>query len=170
MFDQGSQVLAAIVDGSGSWGSGREAADFTRDALANLWPRRPMSASLIAQDIADVVQDVPAHLRSDDYGWAFSIAVVLLGHTLLETVAAGSYCVDVIRHDATINLFRPAMLVDELVRRGELAANEVHSCPHGGVCIGPFVGDSYAVPLALASRAVARRPRRRHSQRSQECT
>jgi len=154
LFDQGSQVIAAIVDGSSSWGTGREAADFTRNALGNLWPRRPMSASLIAQDIADVVEQVPAHLRSDDFGWSFSITVILLSGTLLETVAAGFYRVDVLRHGGTINIFRPAMLVDQLIASGQLAAHEVDTFPHRGVCIGPFAGDSNAAQLSLTTQAL----------------
>lgn len=135
LFDTGEQRVAAIVDGSGSWGSGREGADLARDSLNALWPRPTWSTSVIANDVSAVVAQTPTTLREDDFGCSFSVVVLLCSKTLVQIVACGFYRVDVVSVNKRENLFRPMMLVDQLLASGAITRDQVPAFPHQGVCV-----------------------------------
>lgn len=73
-----TQSLAAIVDGAGSWGSGREAADWARERLGERWRRgSSWSPHQLAEDISVAASSTPAVLRDPELGWSFSITCLL---------------------------------------------------------------------------------------------
>jgi hypothetical protein len=155
LFRSAAQSLVAIVDGSGSWGSGREAADLARDVLASRWgSTAEWSVAGIASDISEVALSTPKELRDQEFGWSFSVTCLLCAHDLIESVAAGFYRVDVLRPSGMANLFRPAMLVDQLLAAGILRAETVATFPHRHVSLGPFVGDRDRVELTTARHIV----------------
>lgn len=151
-FDRDASSLIAIIDGSGSWGSGREAADRSRGILAASWGRSPQwSAAQLAETIAEAVLSTPQELRDSEFGWAFSITALLCYETRVECLAAGAYRADVIAPQTVTTLFRPKTLADDLLERRILAAEELEDFPHPDVCLGPFLGDSESVSLTTAA-------------------
>lgn len=156
VFRNETQTLAAIVDGAGSWGFGREAADRTRQNLADRWPSaRNWSMERLAEDISTVALSTPDDLRDPEFGWSFSVTCVLAADGLVEYVAAGFYRVDVCAPSGTVTLFRPEMLIDQLLANGTLTPQAAAVFPHRRICLGPFVGDRNEVVLTRAKHAVA---------------
>src|SRR5688500_7833103 len=75
LLDDGRQRLAAIIDGAGSWGSGRAAADLAREVLRARWSQGKWSLAAIADDVRLAAQETPAALR-EDLDWTFSVTVL----------------------------------------------------------------------------------------------
>jgi hypothetical protein len=154
-FRGAAQSLVAIVDGSGSWGSGREAADHARNVLSSRWgSTAEWSVASISNDISEVALSTPNELRDQEFGWSFSVTCLLCAHDLIELVAAGFYRVDVLKPSGMANLFRPAMLVDQLLADGTLRPETVATFSHQHICLGPFVGDRDRVELTTARHVV----------------
>jgi hypothetical protein len=155
VFNSDTQSLVAIVDGSGSWGSGVEAADRARHLLDSRWRgTRDWSVAGLARDISEVALSTPANLRDKEFGWSFSVTCLLCTHDVLDLVAAGFYQVDIVGPSGTLTLFRPTMLIDQLLADGTLQPEAVAAFPHRHVCLGPFVGDRDEVSLSTARRIV----------------
>lgn len=151
LFSNERQSLAAIVDGAGSWGTGREAADLSRSILGALWAHNTeWSTSQIMQDINGAAARTPDSLREAEFGWSFSVTALLCSDGVVESVAAGFYRVDVLGPRPTKTLFRPSMLVDDLLAKGSLTPDTAETFPHRNICLGPFVGDNGKVSLAIA--------------------
>jgi hypothetical protein len=156
LFRTETQTLTVIVDGSGSWGSGREAADRTRDALADRWrDARNWSLDSLAEDLSTAASSTPNELRDSEFGWSFSATCLLATENLIECVAAGFYRVDVCAPSGMATLFRPEMLLDQLVADGTLSPQAAAVFPHRHVCLGPFIGDKDDVTLSRARHVVA---------------
>ncbi len=151
VIENGAQAVAAIVDGSGSWGHGAEAADRARDLLADRWRRfEGWSSELLAHDISEVALSTPDSLRDRDFGWSFSVTAVSFEGDAVECVAAGLYRVDVLGAQGTMSVFRPEMAVDRLLADGQLSLEGVDGSAVRDVCLGPFVGDDDRVQLTTA--------------------
>lgn len=149
-----SQTLAAIVDGAGSWGSGREAADWTRRKLAARWgSARSWRLGGLADDISTVAFSTPTEFRDPEFGWSFSVTCLLASDGFVECVAAGFYRVDVCAPTGVSNVFRPEMLRDRLAARGTPPETAAH-LPHASICLGPFVGEHDRVALTFTNHAV----------------
>jgi hypothetical protein len=156
VFQNETQSLGAIIDGSGSWGSGREAADRTRELLGNRWQSaEDWSADSLIDDISTVASSTPNDLRDREFGWSFSVTCLLCTHDLIVCAAAGFYRVDVRGRSGTTTLFRPEMLVDQFLANGTLTAETAAAFPHRNICLGPFVGDRDLVALSTARHVVA---------------
>jgi hypothetical protein len=150
LFSNGRQSLAAIVDGAGSWGTGHEAADLSRSILGALWAHKAeWSTSQIVQDITVAAARTPESLRDPEFGWSFSVTTLLFSDGVVESVAAGFYRVDVLGPRPTKTLFRPSMLVDDLLAKGILTPDTLETFPHRHICLGRFVGDNGKVSLAI---------------------
>lgn len=150
-----AQTLAAIVDGAGSWGSGRQAADWTRGELARGWTSaRNWTAASLAADISTVAASTPDSLRDPEFGWSFSVTCVLMTQSLVECVAAGFYRVDVCGPCGVVPLFRPEMLVDQLLANRTLTPQTAEVFPHSHICLGLFVGDRNEVVLTSLRHAI----------------
>ena len=155
LFHGDSQSLVAIVDGSGSWGSGVEAADRARHLIDSRWQSaRAWSVSSLVSDVSEIALSTPASLRDTEFGWSFSVTCLLCTRDSVECVAAGIYQVDILGPSGSMSLFRPTMLVDQLLADGTLQLDAVAGFPHQNVCLGPFVGDRDQVSLSVARRAV----------------
>ncbi len=156
IFRGHAQFLAVIIDGAGSWGSGREAADRSRDLLAQRWSdAKQWSVEALLKDISTVAASTPDDLRDRVFGWSFSATCLLCTDDLVECVAAGFYQVDVLGPSSRETLFRPEMLVDQLLANGTLTPQTVGTFEHRHVCLGPFVGDRDEVGLTSVRRRVA---------------
>ena len=148
-LQRGAESLAAIVDGSGSWGTGREAANLSRAHLESRWrSARGWSLSELQADIVEAAARTPETLRAEEFGWSYSVTVLLCSPALVEVLAAGLFRVDVLTRAGSEVLFRPRMLVDDLQAGAAHSEVDIVAFPHRDVCLGPFVGDE--VPLATA--------------------
>lgn len=151
VFQNQTQSLAVIIDGAGSWGSGREAADRARELLAARWrATAEWSVESVSADIATVASSTPANLRDTEFGWSFSVTCVLCTDDLVECMAAGVYRVDVLGTSDPKNLFRPELLIDQLLAEGTLTPEAAVSFAHRNICVGRFVGDRDDVVLDVA--------------------
>ncbi len=152
----GESVVAGVVDGVGSWGSGVEAADWARRRLEARWQAAlPLSALAVRRDVLAVVSDLPRDLRQDDGGCAFSVALVLVCGGLSDVVAAGAYGVECVDPRGSRSVFGPHRWVDEMLASGVLTSADAESHVLRNMIVGPFVtGDSPAdlawVPFVLA--------------------
>ena len=156
LFSNGRQSLAAIIDGAGSWGTGHEAADLSRSILGALWAHETgWSTAQIVQDVTDAAARTPDSLRDAEFGWSFSVTVLLCSDGVVESVAAGLYRVDVRGPGPTKTLFRPLMVIDDLLAKGALTPDNAETFRHQDVCLGPFVGDNGKVSLAIATHALS---------------
>lgn len=152
MIERGTQRLAAIVDGAGSWGSGREAADLTRTHLSSRWASAAAwTVAGLAADIAEAIKHIPDTLRDPYFGWDFSITALLCSQQDVELVAAGLYRVDILGPRGADVLFRPRMLLDEIVASGALTPESAVALEHQNICFGPFISDGS--PLSLTTRS-----------------
>jgi hypothetical protein len=156
LIRKGEGAVAAVIDGFGSWGSGAEAARWTLTRLGEEWAgQEALSELAVAQDVARVVDLTPNELRNDDLGWGFAVAVIVCKGAALTWYAAGSYSVHHFLGDARRALFRPRMLVDDLIASGASEA-QAAAFTHAHVVLGPFVGDGK--PTQLSSGTCVLRP------------
>ncbi len=135
-------TLVAVVDGMGSWGTGLETAAWTRAYLAERWRRSvPGTMEAVAGDILAACDAIPAELRDDTFGYGFSGAAVLVSAGSVQVAAAGQLAVYRVGASGAVPLFRPRMLIDGLLERGEIQAAEVDGFAHQHVCIQPLLAD-----------------------------
>ena len=136
------QILAGILDGSGSWGNGVEAAAWNRKRLLATWETTTTWAiPNLEADIRESASHTPEELRDVDFGWSFSAVVLVFSATAVSGATAGLYEIELIRGEKTRALHRPKMLVDELVGSGKLTRDEALTFEHRHVYLGPLVGD-----------------------------
>ncbi len=139
---RGEQSLSILGSGSGSWGTGAKAATWVVEKMSSCW--RAQSSwrfGALNDDLDSVVAQVPTHLRSDDFGWSFSLCCLLLSSSVVEYSAVGLFGIDIVTATASRQLYRPEMVIDRLVEAGrvEPAAAPQHSL--ADICTGPFFGD-----------------------------
>ena len=153
--DEGT-LLVAIFDGSGSWGTGIEAAAWTRARLGDLW-RAPttLSSDRIRDDLLAIEGTLPKELVGDEFGWSFSLLVALASRDRVTIVRVGNQSVIRLRSGRAERLAGPDMLVDRLVATGTCTVEEA-SAAVGHLCLGPYFGDSPAAVSGHAAEASAR--------------
>jgi hypothetical protein len=142
-------ILAGVVDGAGSWGTGVEAADWSLNRLTERWSSGPMDTARITTDVRDVARTLPAELQDPDDA-AYSVAFVLLSGTECHVVAAGCYGVVLLERSGRRDLFRPRVWTDPYVEDGRLTPEDARSHPLRGVAIGGFVADGKDADLATS--------------------
>lgn len=135
-------TLVAVVDGMGSWGTGLETAAWTRAHLAERWRRSvPGTMEAVAGDILAACDAIPAELRDDTFGYGFSGAAVLASAGSVEVVASGQLAVYRVGAAGAVPLFRPRMLVDDLLEKKLLQPAEVEAFADQHICIQPLLAD-----------------------------
>lgn len=142
-------LLAGIIDGTGCWGAGLEAADWSRRRLIQRWANLDLPSSLqIVEDIQAVAAALPAEFRESEFGCAFSVALALVQGRECHVIAAGAYGVRMVGPTESRALFTPRRWVDLPVEAGLLTAEAAPSHPLHRVMAGPFVADEQAsVPV-----------------------
>lgn len=141
-LQSGHANLLALFDGVGSWGYGMEAAAWTRLRLIERWERSvPAFIAAVAEDIATVSGAVPGEFRNTDFGCGFCGAAVLLGAGSVYVTAAGLFGVYLVNQFGLVPIFRPRMLVDQLLEEKQLSPDEIDAFAHQDVCVGPFLAD-----------------------------
>lgn len=141
-------VLAGVVDGAGSWGTGVEAADWSLERLTETWSRGPIDPARVAADVRAAARSLPAELRDPDT--AYSVAFALVRGMECHVVAAGCYGVVLLERRGRRDLFRPRTWTDPYVEDGTLTPEAARSHPLRGVMTGPFVADGKDADLATS--------------------
>ena len=132
------QSVLIMFDGSGSWGTGVEAASWFRDWLAANADTRSRHA--ITASLRTAIDQLPASIAEHEFHWSFSIvAAILNGHTI-ELGACGGFA-GVVRTQSTSQpLFTPARLIDQLVAQGHVTESDAEGHQYANVLCGPFFG------------------------------
>src|SRR5262245_34468123 len=87
-FRKGNSGVIAIVDGSASWDSGIEAANWVYDALTSKWGKAiPRRDADLSRDLLAAAASIPEEMRQGD---DFSFAAVLIDRDSIQVFAAGS--------------------------------------------------------------------------------
>ena len=147
----GDSTLLALFDGSGSWGTGRETAAWTRDRLHDQWQHaHPRSIAVIADDINRAVGTVPHDLRDGPFGWGFSGVVALLDGAVAHVAAAGMFATFMLAEGRATPIYRPRMLLDDYLARESLTPAEIEAFPHKHVYVGPLIGEQLPAQLAIS--------------------
>jgi len=115
-----------LFDGSGSWGSGAEAAAWFREQIAGKF-RNPdeISPNSVNQTLTDLIPTLPKQIAEED--WSFSLAVVIIERTAIHVGALGSISVLALRGNSLMRLYSPVRLVDELVSSGRITVAEAET-------------------------------------------
>lgn len=142
-------ALVAVIDGVGSWGTGMEAADWARHRLAQRWTSSsPMTPDTLAADILSVAAAIPGELQDPEWGWEFSVAALLVVDETLHALAAGIFEVTVVDAAGFHPIYDPETLMKQLLRSGQLTAEQAATFEHQNLYVGPLVGGSGAGVLA----------------------
>jgi hypothetical protein len=141
--DVADEKVVGLLDGSGDWGSGVAAADWTRQALRDRWSLAgPRSTAEMAADLREVLSRIPSSLSDPEFGMSFSAVLLLCGAKTVSAVCSGVYALRLVRHPAVRTLLRPRLLSDDLVANGQMTPEEVEAFPHRSICVGPALGVS----------------------------
>lgn len=144
-----------LLDGVASWGSGAEAAAWTRERLAREFADAPPAGPRELSDaLAVAIAAMPHSIASDDWGWSFSAAALLIADGRLHAATLGRHAIVMVRSRGTIVLATPARLVDDLVASGQIAAADAERHELSGILKGPFLGEAcadlpWAAPIAV---------------------
>lgn len=144
-------ALVAFFDAPGAWGYGGEAAAWTQDALADRWSsRQAPSIRSVLDDIHEIAGRTPREYRESDFGAEFDGAVFLARGTDLFVAAAGACTVVALGDAEHTMIFRPRMLIDDLLASGKLSPETVNDFPHKDICIGPYLGGDVEAPVTVS--------------------
>lgn len=140
-------VLVAVLDGSCSWGTGMEAASWSRDHLHDfLPPLARCGTDELRQSLIDLVASFPDDLWSDSLGPSISGLLVLYRSGEVLALGAGFYGVLIVGTGPPRRILNPPMLVDRLLEEGSLTISDVADFPYKSMATGPFLGETRNVP------------------------
>ncbi|WP_437828058.1 hypothetical protein [Sorangium sp. So ce1153] len=149
--DDRSQIVV-LFDGSGSWGTGAEAAAWCRESLAaNLAVGPDFTHTEFTQALEAAAATLSDVTRANEWGWSFSVAAIVIRDSVVYGLAAGGFSIGLLREGAPMRrLFAPDRLVDELVRTGQLSHGDAKTSTYRRILLSPCFGDK---PDALRTRA-----------------
>jgi hypothetical protein len=148
----GGTRLVVLLDGSGSWSAGAEAARRCHDHLVAAALPEDLGPGGVRALLAASLTDVPADWRTD--GFAFSVLALLARGTRLWTVSAGMFGAVRLGADGVTVLCPRDRLVDRLVRAGRMTADEAEVHPARHVVAG-FEGDPSVLRVRTDADALA---------------
>lgn len=142
--------LVGIVDGRGTWGNGHQAAEWTRGELERRWALAfPASIEDAAKATVEMANDAHERFDDADFGCSFCAILALIDAERLYVAAAGTFEAWLFSEAGARQLFRTALLVDEVIASGKLSSEEIAQFPHPNVCIGPFLADGRGRPMTV---------------------
>lgn len=128
-------------DGSGSWGTGGEAAAWFREWIATKSRISPQSVDAVTDLLSAAIRELPPEIVDcDGFGWAFSLAVIICRDGTVQVGSSGSVAALAVRSESIDRLFAPSRLVDELVKCGTISADEVENHKYRSVISSRFFG------------------------------
>jgi hypothetical protein len=130
-----------MVDGSGSWGPGIEAAAWFRDWLASAHKNdNTISTTDVTTALRAGIEQLPSVVIDDDFHWTFSIVAVIADDTTIRMGACGAFAAAAVSRSLIDRLLTPARPIDELVTRGHVSESEAECHKHSNMLSGPFFG------------------------------
>ncbi len=144
-----------LLDGVSSWGSGAEAAAWTRVRLAHVFELRPpTSPHALADELMSTLRNLPDSITADDWGWSFSVAAAVIYGGTIQVASLGRHAIIALKQGQSITLAAPIRLVDDLVALGRVSPADAERHPLNRIMKGPFLGDAGATldwnpPVAL---------------------
>ena len=129
-----------LLDGSGSWGAGAEAAAWIRHALAERLPDEEIEPKTVSAELTRAIAQLPDSISGDELGWHFSIAAVLFGGTHVQVTALGVFSILLIHNQEARPLVTAKRLIDDLVAAGHLSRAEAEQHEYRKILVGPFFG------------------------------
>ena len=90
-FPDGSS-LVLLMDASGSWGNGGEASQWFRAKLpSQLESSKAHGLSGILEVLSTLAPGLPKEIGESEFGWGFSVCVLLLHRDSLDVAIAGGF-------------------------------------------------------------------------------
>lgn len=135
------QLILYMMDGTGSWGSGVEAASWFRDWLADThMDDLRASPTTVSETLRAGIRQLPPAIRDDDYHWSFSIVAVIADDDTIQLGACGGFAAAAVSGTHIAHLLTPARLIDKLVAEGHVPESEAEGHKYAHVLCGPFFG------------------------------
>jgi hypothetical protein len=139
-----AHVGLVLLDGVESWGSGAEAAAWTREYLARRFEQGPpTSPEELSEALRRAIGAMPASISGDPWGWSFSAAAVLVRGAQLHAASMGRHAIIVVGSRGTTILATPPRVIDDLVAAGHVAAADAERHELSGVLKGPLLGETW---------------------------
>lgn len=138
LHPKNEQSALLMFDGSGSWGTGVEAASWFRDWPAmngNCESREAVNASLRCG-----IDHLPLTITDDDFHWSFSIVVAIVQNGTVQIGASGGFAAVMHSNSSIKPLFTPARFIDELVAHGHVSESDAEGHKYANILCGPFFG------------------------------
>lgn len=130
-----------MTDGSGSWGTGVEAAAWFRHWLANsLKGGDTITTTTITEILQAGIERLPLHIKNDDFHWTFSVVAMIADKATIQLGTCGGFAVSTLSPSQVVSLFAPIRLIDQLVQQGVVREAEAESHKWGRIICGPFFG------------------------------
>jgi len=150
----GGGYLVYVLDGTGSWGAGVEAAAWFRWWISSESSSSVYSPAAVMKLLAAGLRVLPRDLSDDGFHWSFSLAVAICGSNSIQIGASGSIAAVAMSAAGIDRLFAPRRLVDDLVTQGTIALDEAETHKYRRIICGPFFGQDNTAELEW-SREVA---------------
>lgn len=134
------QTVLYMVDGSGSWGLGVEAAAWFRDWLALAHDSGKAVGRLSVTAALQLgMERMPAEFVDDDFGCVFSIVAAIVDDHIIQLGACGGFASVAVSQSKIQRLITPVRLIDELVVRGLVPESEAEWDKRADILCGPFL-------------------------------
>jgi hypothetical protein len=133
------QVVYAL-DGSGSWGTGVEAAAWFREWIASNSKVFEPSPQSVTEALVTAIQSLPDDITDCEFHWSFSLAVAICGSDTVQIGSSGSLAAIALCPNELKHLFVPTRLIEELVSHGTISADEAQSHKYARIISSPFFG------------------------------
>lgn len=147
-----------MTDGSGSWGSGVEAAEWFRNWLGeSLAVCTAVTISSITDALQAGIERLPSHIANNNHHWAFSIVAVIANQNTIQLGVCGGFAATAVSPSRTVPLVTPARLIDALVMRGDVSEARAERHKYANLLCGPIFGQdgqddlTWTSPIATAS-------------------
>ena len=137
----GEQAALFAFDGSGSWGSGAETTAWFREWIAaTVRDSDDLTPEAVNETLVAAIRELPSDLTDCDFGWTFSLAVILCRQDTVHVAASGSFAAIALNSRGIERLVVPTRLVDELVAHGTISAEEAETHRYRRIICSPCFG------------------------------
>jgi hypothetical protein len=132
--------VVAVFEGWGSWGSGMDAAAEALRLTAERWTNAaPASIHAAAADVHAIAASVTGTKADAFDDRAFSGVIIWVAAETVQVAAAGTLAAALIGPASAKFLFKPRMLLDQVLEQHPLTSEQIRDFPHRHVCLGPFL-------------------------------
>jgi hypothetical protein len=130
-----------MTDGSGSWGSGVEAAAWFRDWLAERHHDAELvTPETVAATLRAGIRELPPAISNDLYHWSFSVIAVIADEFMIQLGACGGLAAVAVSGLRVEPLITPTRAIDELIAQGHVTPVDAERHKFANLLSGPFFG------------------------------